>query len=274
MSLFDEQIRQVFRYQEHMADKGNYVREVQCPWPVVNGREEFPFKVGPGAGSGLVLKSETFLELGSPTAGSCAFALFSDQTSAVHDGRVRLIGPDIHESDEKTYPFGQVIMAAGADLTEADYHSLCQSQYVGDQVEGFMVKSTPGHIWGRVSRQAAQKGFNFAFLGGALIALVKAQIPHVTHMEVLFVTSDKADLQPLVEIGGAVAQIAKAIKERHWKERGIDIDECAFGGHCGNCSDKSVCDEVKKHLHSRKHKIEELDYHGTSMVLQPSEKRN
>jgi len=143
-------------------------------------------------------------------------------------------------------------MAGGEALTEVDYHELVQSQYVGDQIEGFMVKSTPGRIWSRISTDVAQKGFSFELLGMALISLVKTQIPKATAVEVLFVTSGKADLQPLNDIAAFVEKIAKGIKERRWKERGFDIADCAFGGHCGSCEDKSVCDEVKKLLHTRK----------------------
>jgi len=246
MAIFEEYIEQTARYVEKMRREGRLVRE-QLGLSTL-----LPFKVGPGAGSGLVMKSDTFLELGSPTAGSCAFALLTDQPSHISDGRVCLIGPDVQESASGTLPFGQVIMAGGEALTEVDYHELVQSQYVGDQIEGFMVKSTPGRIWSRISTDVAQKGFSFELLGMALISLVKTQIPKATAVEVLFVTSGKADLQPLNDIAAFVEKIAKGIKERRWKERGFDIADCAFGGHCGSCEDKSVCDEVKKLLHTRK----------------------
>ena len=115
-----------------------------------------------------------------------------------------------------------------------------------------MVKCTPGQIWTRVSREVAEKGFSFESLGMALITLVKAQIPGVTAAEILFVTSDKADVQRLGEIGTGVSAVARDIKARQWQGRGINIADCAFGGHCGSCEDKSACDEIRNITLARK----------------------
>ena len=209
-------------------------------------------KIGPGASPGIVMKSDTFLELGSPATESCAYTLYTENTSLVQDDRIRLIGFDVQESPSTTLSFGQVIITAGESLIDTDYQMLIQSQYVGDQIEGYMVKSTPGHIWTRISREAAQKGFCFGFLGAALIRLVKAQIPAVTAAEVIFVTSEKVDIQLLGEIDKQVSMVARDIKARLWENRGINIAECAFGGHCGTCEDKTVCDEINKISHARK----------------------
>jgi CO dehydrogenase/acetyl-CoA synthase beta subunit len=277
MALFDEHIRETGRYVERMRAAGRPARELWNERGVAGPADEagataapaggtgagaafgapaapspLPFKVGSGAGPGLVLKSETFLELGSPTAGSCAFALLTQETGLVHGGRITLIGPDIPEcAAGATVAFGQVIIAGGAAITKAHYPQLLESQYVGDQIEGFMVKSAPGRVWGRMSAEAAQRGFDFAFLGAALMSIVRAQIPEATAVEVLFVTSGKVDLQPLAEIARAVGRIAHSLKDQRWKERGVDISDCAFGGLCGSCPDKPVCDEVKKLAHAR-----------------------
>lgn len=247
MAVFDEYIGETNSYVEGLRARGQQVREL-----LPGNHTSPPFKIGPGASPGIVMKSDTFLELGSPATGSCAFALYTDHAALVQDNRIRLIGPDVQESPSATLSFGQVIMAAGEALTDQDYQSLIQSQYVGDQIEGYMVKSTPGHIWTRVSREAAGKGFCFEFLGMALIQLVKARIPGVTAAEIIFVTSNKADVQLLGEIDARVGVVAREIKARLWSDRGINIAECAFGGHCGSCDDKAVCDEVNKIAHARK----------------------
>jgi CO dehydrogenase/acetyl-CoA synthase beta subunit len=242
MAIFDAYIELTSGYVEELRAAGRQVRELSLagdPPPPL------PLKIGPGAGSGLVLKSDTFLELGSPTAGSCAFVLSSERTSLIRDGRVRLIGPDVRESPAGVLPFGQVIMA-GVALSGEDYQLLVQSQYTGDWIEGYMVKSMPGRIWSRVSNEAAEKGFGFEFLGTALMQLVKDQVPKVTAAEVIFVTSDKADVQRLGAIGTEVSSIAREIRKKIWEKRGIDISDCAFGGDCGSCGDRSVCTEVRK----------------------------
>lgn len=252
MAMFDAYIELTDRYVEEMRAQGRLVRELSRTSSPADLSAMLPFRIGPGASPGIVMKSDTFLELGSPTAGSCAFALSSDHPSLIRDGRVRLIGPDVPEAPLATLSFGQVIMAAGETFTDEDHQALIQSQHIGDQVEGYMVKSTPGHIWTRVSRDVAQKGFCFELLGTALIRLVKAHIPKATAVELLFVTSGRSDVQSLGEIGARVNELAREIKARLWKGRGVDLAGCAFGGHCGTCEDKSVCQEINNITLSRR----------------------
>ena len=249
MGLFDEHIGEIARFLDDLAKSGRQVKEFY----IGSGeKDQLPFKVGPNAGSGLVLKSDTFVELGSPVAGSCAFALYTNDPSLVRDGRVRLVGPDIPESGSGSISFGQVILAAGVGLDERDYRPLAESQYVGDRVEGFMVKSTPGRLWCRVSNDVAERGFDFQFLGFALIRLVKEQVPGSEAVEVIFVTSGKEDILKMDEIGVRVSSAARDIKMRVWKERGIDIDSCPLGSHCGACDDKKLCDGVRMIMRDRK----------------------
>lgn len=242
MAVFDKYIRETAGYVEKMRNAGRQIREftptdLSCP---------SSFNMGPRAGAGIIVKRDTYLELGSPVTGSCAFVLYSNCISLVHDGRVRLVGLDIPQSPPGALSFGQVIIAGGETLTDKDYQSLVQSQYIGDKIEGYMVRSMPGRIWSRISNQAVQKGFSFGFLGRALVALVKAEVPKVTSAEVLFVTSDKADVEVLSRIELPVSKLAGSIKRRIWKEKGIDISDCPFGGHCGACKDRSVCDRLRK----------------------------
>jgi CO dehydrogenase/acetyl-CoA synthase beta subunit len=237
---FDRYIKETDRYVEKMRDSGRPIREFTSTDPLCPS----PFKVGPG--TGIIVKRDTYLELGSPATGSCAFVLYSNRVSLVHDGRVRLIGPDVPESPPGARSFGQVIIAGGETLTDKDYNSLVQSQYTGDKIVGYMVRSMPGFIWSRISNHAVQKGFSFGFLGRALVTLVKAAIPKVTAVEVVFVTSNKADVDILSRIEVPASRLAGKIKSRIWKEKGIDISDCPFGGHCGACKSRSVCDRLRK----------------------------
>jgi CO dehydrogenase/acetyl-CoA synthase beta subunit len=246
---FDKQIRAVHAYEDLVRMGGGPVREFQA------GAVQYD---AGGAettdgGSSLVMRSETFLELGSPAAGSCALLLFSPRASLVRDGRVTLVGPDIPEVPPgSVLPFGQVIVVGGEALSEADYLHLLEAQRLGGRIQGFMVKSTSGKVWCRVGRGLAAKGFDFAALGSTLRALVRQAIPAAEAVEMLFVTSARDDLRPLLEIEGEAAGIWHDIRARQWKERGIDITECAFGGHCGSCADRDVCDNVRKLSHTRK----------------------
>ena len=105
-----------------------------------------PIAIGSGANPGIILRGDAFLELGNPTAGSCAYLLWTDEPSLIRDGRITVFGPDIPESEGASLPFGQVLMLAGEGLLPKDHERLQQVPIVGDQIEGYMIRSTPGRM--------------------------------------------------------------------------------------------------------------------------------
>jgi CO dehydrogenase/acetyl-CoA synthase beta subunit len=254
MAIFDAYFKKIAEYVEALRGEGRQVREVDSPGTASELKEGLPVRVGPQAGGGLILRGDTFLELGSPEAGSCAFVLWTDQLSLVRDGRVTLIGPDITESEGASLPFGQVVMVAGTGLGQSEHSALDQSQYVSDQIEGYMIKSTPGRMWSRVSRDAADKGLGFHDLGKALMAIFRSEVDKTEGVEILFVTSSKDDVQRIDDIAAQVQKIGKDIVREVWLARGYDILECTIGGDCGSCTDKPVCDEIRELITVRKKK--------------------
>jgi CO dehydrogenase/acetyl-CoA synthase beta subunit len=147
-----------------------------------------------------------------------------------------------------------VLIAGGGELSEQQHSALDENQYASDRIEGYMTKSTPGRMWCRVSTDAAGKGFDFETLGRALMAIIKSEMPQVQAMEVVFVTSSKADIEQLAEIGEQVRKISKDIVRETWLARGYDVLECTLSWDCGTCDDKSVCDEIKEVVKVRKKK--------------------
>ena len=70
---------------------------------------------------GIILRGDTFVELGNPEPGSCAFLLWTDNPSLVRDGKITLIGPDIQESPGASLPFAQVLMVGGTGLGREEH---------------------------------------------------------------------------------------------------------------------------------------------------------
>jgi CO dehydrogenase/acetyl-CoA synthase beta subunit len=252
MSIFDAYIRKVAEYVESLRCDGRQVKVFDCHVDRERLLDGLPVKVGSGAGSGIVLRGDTFAELGSPEVGSCAFPLWTNNTSLIRDCRITLIGTDILESQGASLPFGQIIIAGGEKLSEKQHSAMDEGQYISDQIEGYMVKSTPGRMWTRVSNKAAEKGFGFETLGKALMGIYRSRVPEVERMEVVFITSSKEDVQKLEEIAVQVRKIGKDIVRENWLARGYDILECTFGWDCGSCPDKSVCDDIKEVIKVRK----------------------
>jgi CO dehydrogenase/acetyl-CoA synthase beta subunit len=252
MAIFDPYFRKVAEYAADLRQKGVPVQEVDCSGTVDELLAGLPIKVGPQAGSGVILRSDTYLELGSPDAGSSGLLLWAENPSLVRDGKVTIAGPDIPESEGKSLPLGQVLLISGEGLGESEHEALDRAQYVADRIEGYMIKSTPGHMWSRVSKDAAAKGFDFRCLGTALMAILKSEVEKVNAVEVLFVTSSKQDVEVLDDIAEQVRKISKDIVRENWLARGYDILECTLGWDCNSCPDKLVCDDIRQVIKIKK----------------------
>jgi hypothetical protein len=245
VATFDGYVKQVAELVQAFRGSGRQIRHFDGAGEPAGLLEGLPVRVGAGAASGIILRGDTFAELGNPAAGSCGFLLWTDDASLLEDGRVTLVGPGIQESPDASLPFGQVLLVAGKELGNTEHETLEQSQYVSDKIEGYMIRSTPGRMWSRVSRDAAGKGFDFDTLGKALIALFRSEIPKIE------------DVQKLDRIAEQVRKISKEIVRGVWLDRGYDILECSQGVDCGSCSDKDTCDDIREVVKIRKKKAKE-----------------
>jgi CO dehydrogenase/acetyl-CoA synthase beta subunit len=254
VAIFDVYVKKIADYVESVRGKGRQIREFDCPGDPSRLLEGLPVRVGPEAGSGVILRVDTFVELGSPDTSSCALILWTDNPSLVRDGKITLIGPNIQESEGASLPFAQVLIVGGAGLGKEEHSALEQNQYIADQIEGYMLRSTSERMWGRVSKDAATKGFDFDTLGKAFMAIFKTAVPKVQAMEAIFITSDKEDVRQLDNIAEQVRKISKDITRETWLARGYDILECTLGWDCNTCSDKPVCDEIREVITVRKKK--------------------
>jgi len=251
MAAFDRYIEGVHAFADAMRTRGGSYRQFDCSQAAADLRESLPIAIGDGANRGVILRSDTFLELGNPAAGSGSHLLWTDAPSLIHDGRITLVGPDIPESAGASLPFAQVLMLAGEGLSSADHERLQQTPIVGDQIEGYMVRSTEENIWSRVSKGVAERGFDFEVLGKSQLALVKSGTSGITAMEILFVTSGKEDIAQLSSLAADAKSIGSDILKQTWKERGYDLD-CSVD--CSSCHDSDVCDDVRYLMVSMKDK--------------------
>lgn len=225
--------------------KNRGVRGFSVCRPVDSPSASAPENRKPGKGGSIVLRADTFLELGSPADGSCEMMLYTDCPELLQDGRVVLIGPDVGETAAACLPFARVILFGGERVTESDYARLRQSLNVSGQIEGYMEKSSPENIWCRISRQAFQNGLRFETLGSVLIHRIRSELPTIQAAEVLFVTSGWEDVVELDRVARPAREAARGISERIWKSRGIDLRGCVLGGECGLCKDKAACDSIR-----------------------------
>lgn len=247
--MFDRYIREVGQYEDGLRAEGRLVRKYKFTGSAEQLKERLPVRIGPQANQGILLREDTFVELGGPDEGSCGCFLITDDPSLIMDGRTTLIGPDIQESSRSALPFGQVVMAGGAELNYKEPETLQHLRFIGDQIEGYMLRSLPQSLWCRVSKNAAARGFNFEVLGRALMAVYKSQNIKIEAVEIIFITSSKKDVMRLAEIEAQAQKNIKQMREEYWKSKGYDIN---CGLDCRACVNKEVCEELRTVLRSRR----------------------
>jgi CO dehydrogenase/acetyl-CoA synthase beta subunit len=243
MVVFDPYIKKISDYLEVLKSKERRIKVFNSTYLKI--KENLPFTVGKNANSGIILRQDTFVELGNPEAGSSSFLLFTEDNSLITDGKITIVGPDITESEGKSLPFGQVLIIGGKKLSNKDHAVLMQTGYIGDQIEGYMIRSLSQNIWSRVSRSAVLKGLDFENLGKAIISVYKSGSSAIDAMEVLFITSSKEDIKLMDNISIQIQKISREIIRENWKLKGYDID-CELD--CNSCSDKTVCDDIREVL--------------------------
>ena len=234
-----------------MGKQGRQLREMECGTGADKLVAGLPVRVGAQEKANIILKEDTFVELGNPSVASCAFVIWSDDLSWVKDGRITLIGPDIQEREGESLPFGQVIIVGGTELKEEHYLGLERTQFTSDQIEGYMLRSVPRRVWSRVSNQAAHKGFSFETLGRGLMAIYRWKQPLIQATEVVFVTSSKEDVDQLDGIAVGVRKFSGELRKLVRQDDGTY--ECSEYS-CTTCDQKAVCDSIREMVILRRKK--------------------
>jgi CO dehydrogenase/acetyl-CoA synthase beta subunit len=223
MELFREQIDVVWGWLEARANQ----RQVETA-PVSSP------PAWPGAGPrNLVIGPDVGVELGHPKDASVSLIIWGE--SGQPGGRVHRVGPDLPESEGRRLPFAKVVLIGGkgfdAENTYERYRRLASVRY--DVVlEGYMMRavSQVNREWSRVSREALAKGFTLEVLGGALVQAYSA-LAFVDSVDILFVTSSRADVLTFQPVAERVSRVIAAMN-RMGEEMNFDCDGCSYADVC------------------------------------------
>jgi len=202
--------------------------------------------------SPLILKENTAVELGGPQTAGSTFMIWTEDVSLISNGRITLVGGDIAEASGGTLPLGQVTLVGGPTITKEIQPRLEREQYAAERVPGYMVRSTGGRIWSRVSDQALDNGFSFRSLGATILCHLRAKLAAVNVAEILFVTSSIDDVQNLERIGAQVRKLSHDLRRQRIKETSNGGYECDTDISCEVCPDNEVCSEIRKIITIRK----------------------
>lgn len=235
MNPFNPYIMGVKDYIDELYQKGRTFRvwfvDNGTPIPKSSAISQWP----------RVLQEDTAVELGGPLTAGTVFFLGTDDASLISDGRITLVGPDIVETMDRILPFGQVVLVAGPTLTKGINSVLETKLYMSSKIPGYMVRSTQGHIWSRVSHQAKDNGFSLKSLGGTILNNIHANLIPVSVAEVLFVTSNADDVHQLNQIGIKVRTLAHDLRRERIKQSSNGVLQCELGGDCDICTNSEVC---------------------------------
>jgi CO dehydrogenase/acetyl-CoA synthase beta subunit len=190
------------------------------------------------------LKEDTAVELGGPLTAGTVFFLCTDDVSLIYDGKITLVGPDIIETMDRILPFGQVVLVAGPTLTKGINPELENELYNSGKIPGYMVRSTGGHIWARVSHQARHDGFSLKLLGNAILDRIHINLASVSVAEVLFVTSSVNDVQELEKIGILVRKVSHDLRRERIQRAADGAFHCELDGACDICPNSKICAEI------------------------------
>jgi len=238
--------RQIKRTRQIIGSWGDNVKTYRAPFTDESGINAFARKINLGprrsGRASIVPADECAVELGAPGRANVNVVMWTKHGSLVEDGRINLVGPNIRRGEEVSLPYAQVVMIELEEGAEADPFTLESTQYLSNRLPGYMVRTVPGRLWARISRDAVAGGMDFAALGGALVAAYKQDFPEVRAVEVLFVTESDAhvsELEPLT----AEARILQG-KNKKLVLVGDGEYECTELD-CDECDEKEVCDEVR-----------------------------
>ena len=238
MNPFDPYFERINDYVDELRGKNRTVRV----WfagksaPTVNSSVESRWP--------RVLKEDTAVELGGPLTAGTIFFLCTDDVSLIYDGRITLVGPDIIETMDRILPFGQVVLVAGPTLTKGINPELEKELYASGKIPGYMVRSTGGHIWSRVSYQARDGGFSLKLLGCAILDHIRTNLTAVSVAEILFFTSSVNDVQELEEIGILVRKVAHDLRRERIQQAADGAFQCELDGACDICPNSKICAEI------------------------------
>ncbi|RJP73742.1 MAG: hypothetical protein C4532_04035 [Candidatus Abyssobacteria bacterium SURF_17] len=247
--MFDETIRDIQAWFRQKSEE-NRTRRFDVTALIETSRMCSNGENRGGRNPQIILKEDTHIELGHPSAGSCSVALATCDSSLVVNGRVTLIGPDIPETEEKMLPFAQIAFACcRGDIAETSWE-MDRILHVRAQTDGYMLRSVPNLIWARVSKEAARSGFSLRDLGARLIEALNSECAGVTASEVLFVTSSREDVSAL----DAIVETArnKLRKLQTFERKADGTYECTTSLDCTECPEKPVCDTVRQVITIRK----------------------
>jgi len=185
--------------------------------------EDIPVDVGVIYEGQRIRWADAHMELGGPRIDRKFELVRAKPLEEVKDGEIKVIGPDIKDMKQQSYPLGIFIEVAGKEIEEElegvierRIHEYC------NYIEGLMHVNQRYDVWLRLSEKSYKKGLDtFTLIGKVLYRLYKTELPIIEKIQVTFIT-DKARVDEMYEMA------MKVYEERDARARGLrdeDVEE-------------------------------------------------
>ncbi|MFP4474575.1 MAG: hypothetical protein ACLFOY_03380 [Desulfatibacillaceae bacterium] len=191
----------------------------------------------------VILSEDVHVELGHPSTASHAVILVTRDPSLVRHGRVSVVGPNVDGmAPGSRQPFAQVVVLGLGGDEVPDPFDLENTQYLMHRLPGYMVRSVPGRLWVRISREKAAAGLSLHVVGSALISAFADDYAQVEAAEVVFVTGDRTIVEELAPLAADASILSGRNKKLAMGEDGEY--ECT-DLNCDDCDNLPVCDNLR-----------------------------
>ena len=227
MGLFDKHLGEIRAYIEQKRLLGKVSQMTHAgpvSWPIDKNRN-------------LVMGQDTAVELGNPKDASFSLLFWTDDPTLLNNRTITLVGPDVSQSRHRQLSFGKVVIAGGEGFSAENsfdrYREMELLRY-DLHLKGYMMRAASQYSreWSRISHEAIDNGFSLKTLGGALIERL-LQLDYIRAAEVMFITSDRADVLEMQAIAKDITDIISAMNKMA-ENLSFDCDECEYNEVCAD----------------------------------------
>ncbi len=186
--------------------------------------------------SNFVLRSNTEIELG----GAGRSAVFLQYWTKSGKDFVRVL-----ESADGCPNLALYLRLSGSGLNKELFYQVMQNFRSMLRIPEVMVKGAGSELWLRVSKQAKRQGFSLGRLGQILAYRIKKEYPEIESVGVIIINTDDNQYSLMRDCAEKFVEDSEVLKADVWKSRGFDFSDCHVLGHCGRCSDRNLCANVR-----------------------------
>jgi CO dehydrogenase/acetyl-CoA synthase beta subunit len=119
-------------------------------------------KVGNRVWDGVLLEENIGIELGSKENPVVKSILFVEESDAVHNNRITLIGQKIPFLRCSNHKFGFLILFSGNSLSDSDFRIIQRTVFLSNSIEDIFEKRYGRNSWFQISKNLMEKGINFS----------------------------------------------------------------------------------------------------------------